>query len=108
MKKNPLLPVKTVLISSNNSLRSKHWFFLQVFIDIYNTDNVFWSMMFLALGGLNFVSNLFMVRYGKYMIRPIEHFYLNMYFIRMAWLLKKILVNDMQTCKIFHSYFRHY
>lgn len=33
---------------------------IKVFIDIYNTDNVFWSMMFLALGGLNFVSNLFM------------------------------------------------
>lgn len=88
-KKNPLLPVKTVLISSNNSLRSKHWFFLQVFIDIYNTDNVFWSMMFLALGGLNFVSNLFMVRYGIYMIRPIEHFLFKHVFYSNGVVIKK-------------------
>lgn len=87
MKKNPLLPVKTVLISSNNSLRSKHWFFLQVFIDIYNTDNVFWSMMFLALGGLNFVSNLFMVRI--YMIRPIEHFLFKHVFYSNGVVIKK-------------------
>ena len=36
---------------------------LQVFIDINSSDNVLWSMMFLALGGLNFICHLFMVRH---------------------------------------------
>nr|XP_022339240.1 multidrug resistance protein 1-like isoform X1 [Crassostrea virginica] len=33
---------------------------IKVFIDINESDNVLWSMMFLALGGLNFICHLFM------------------------------------------------
>ncbi|XP_048749989.2 ATP-dependent translocase ABCB1-like isoform X1 [Ostrea edulis] len=33
---------------------------IKVFIDINSSDNVLWSMMFLALGGLNFICHLFM------------------------------------------------
>lgn len=89
MKKNPLLPVKTVQSHQIIVYDQSIGFFLQVFIDIYNTDNVFWSMMFLALGGLNFVSNLFMVRYGIYMIRPIEHFLFKHVFYSNGVVIKK-------------------
>lgn len=46
-------------------------------------------MMFLALGGLNFVSNLFMVRYGIHMIRPIEHFLFKHVFYSNGVVIKK-------------------